>query len=205
MSYADMITLLAAFFVLFFSTEFVKIQESDLAKSVDNSLQEMSKTMDLKSGEGSDKEVPDFLKNKIVHISRQKDDFIIHFRNVSFFEKGQTKLTKGGERVLSEMASSITPYLGKYLLLIRAFTDKTPVRNKNSRYRDNLELSALRSVSAMRLLNTSGVPVTNMLVAGYGIFPEDLKPLVGIQGKDQDSLSLERSIVVLLKRNIGNK
>lgn len=199
-----MITLLAAFFVLFFSTEFSQNQERELASSVDASLQKMTAEINLESAEGSER-VPDFLKDKVIHISKQKDDFIIHFRNVSFFEKGQTELTKEGERSLVQMADSITPFLGKYLLLIRAFTDKTPVRKKNSRYRDNLELSALRSVSAMRLLNKSGIPATNMLVSGYGVFPDDLKPLVGIQNQDQDSLSLERSIVVLLKRNIGKK
>ncbi|MCO4794473.1 MAG: OmpA family protein [Bacteriovoracaceae bacterium] len=204
MSYADMITLLAAFFVLFFSTEFVQNQEQDLANSVDQTLQEMTQTIDHEAADGSEP-IPDILKSQVIHISRQKDDFIVHFRHVSFFKKGQTHLTKEGEQALKTMAESITPYLGKYLLLIRAFTDKTPVRNKNSRYRDNVELSALRSVSAMRLLNKSGVPVTNMLVSGYGVFPEDLKSLVGIQGQDQNSLSLERSIVILLKRNIGKK
>ena len=77
MSYADMITLLAAFFVLFFSTEFVQNQEKDLADSVDNTLKTMSQEIDLKAGEGSEEAVPDFLKNQIIHISRQKDDFII--------------------------------------------------------------------------------------------------------------------------------
>ncbi len=101
---------------------------------------------------------------------RNRAPLIIEFNEVSFFPLGVVDLTKAGREVLSGFATSFIPFAGKYDLAIRAFTDTRPVKVKTGRFMDNLELSALRSVAAMRILQNSGVPLRDMRIAGLGEF-----------------------------------
>jgi flagellar motor protein MotB len=61
------------------------------------------------------------------------------------------------------------------------------------RFKDNLELSALRAVSAMRELQELGVPLHRMKVGGYG----EIRKLAG-DASDSD-LALARKLVLVIE------
>jgi len=60
------------------------------------------------------------------------------------------------------------PYAGNYNVGIRAYADKRKVLKKNRKFEDNLELSALRSIATMRVLQAAGIPLNRIRTGGYG-------------------------------------
>jgi flagellar motor protein MotB len=138
---------------------------------------------------------------KVEVIPWQKN-LIVKFSNISFFKSGSTDLTKEAEKALSDFSEKYIPYSGAYRLSVKGFTDrKAIIQRKNQiRFKDNLELSALRAVSAMRFLKKTGIPLTSMDIAGYG----ELKKIHNYL-KDHESLdsnmkdSLSRTIVMIIK------
>jgi flagellar motor protein MotB len=94
---------------------------------------------------------------------------LIEFPKISFFDFSQTELTREGRAALQAFVELYLPYAGTHLLSIRAFTDQKPVRAvRGARFQDNLELSALRAVASMRVLQRAGIPLQRMKLGGYG-------------------------------------
>lgn len=168
-SYGDMITLLLSFFVIFFTTDLKKEQASSLNSYMSFSMEELknipvelmkkdAQNLDVKRLEGLD-----------IKVHQIKDKVIISFGRFSFFKSGQTELRSEGKLILNKFVEKYLPYAGTYSLSIKGFTDKTKVSlSPHKRFRDNLELSALRSISAMRVLQKSGIPLNRMEIAGAG-------------------------------------
>jgi chemotaxis protein MotB len=210
-SYGDMITLLLSFFVIFFSTDFKKNQEEKL----DNHLISNFKMMDLKvtnknpptsENAGSGKkfdDVPKFEMLKNVKITKLDDRLLVTFDKMNFFDTAEVNPNKEGSEMLKVFAEKILPYVSLYKISIKAFTDKRPVKN-NHRYKDNMELSALRALSALRVLQNAGVPLNKLEIAGYGemnklhnfITPEKIKALSG-----KELLDISRTIVIIIKHD----
>lgn len=184
-SYGDMVTLLLAFFVLFFTVDPVGEKEEKLKQ---NLLVELQKEMvpkeyrsDTQGDKKSDREpaninvgsqfeenfTEDIVKEWGGKVYRIGNRIIIDFPGVSFFKLGYIDLNNEGKNQLERFVKVYLPYAGSYILGIRAYTDSRKVRFKG-RYRDNLELSALRSISAMRTLREMGIPLSRMRLGGYG-------------------------------------
>lgn len=171
-SYGDMITLLLSFFVIFFSFDYKKEKEDRLQVGV---LQSLAKKINLShraSFEGEQAQDPraeGLLKSVSTVIKPLKNgDLSVFFPGVNFFASGGTSLTKEGLKVIEEFISSYTPYAGKYKIKVLSFTDDTPV-TKGRRYKDNLELSALRSVYVLRYIKKLGIPLERIELGGKGV------------------------------------
>lgn len=167
-SYGDMITLLLSFFVIFFTTDLKKEQASSLNQYMSFSMEElkMIPAEMLKTDSISSKID---LKGLDIQVHQFKDKVIVSFGRFSFFNSGHTALRPEGAAVLAKFVEKYLPYAGTYSLSIKGFTDRTRVSySPHKRYRDNLELSALRSISAMRALQKSGIPLNRMEIAGAG-------------------------------------
>jgi len=178
-SYGDMITLLLSFFVLYFTVDHNRVRTKQLHNSllvrlVESGVNEASHPAaraDLKVGDNPGDGIdPTILLKAGAKVHEIGDQLVIEFQDVSFFPLGVVDLTKPGKEVLSNFALSFIPFAGKYDLAVRAFTDTRPVKSKTGRFTDNLELSALRSVAAMRILQSAGVPLQDMRIAGLGEF-----------------------------------
>lgn len=179
-SYGDMITLLLTFFILFFSTDAQKDRldqmERDLAIKLDSTAK-IEERKDARSAFGSTSASrgpaafeelvgPQQFQAKVYKVGER---LIVEFPNTSFFKLGKIELTKDGERELRGFVSKYLPYAGNYFLGIRAYTDnKKVIPYRNRRFRDNLELSALRSIATMRVLQRMGIPLNRMRLGGYG-------------------------------------
>jgi hypothetical protein len=97
------------------------------------------------------------------------------------------------------------PFAGSYQVTIRAFTDDRPVRKiKNRLFTDNLSLSVLRALAAVRVLQKSGLPLDRMKTAGFGtlrLSPQILRSLASAS-RGKRGTPLSRKIVLLIEPDI---
>lgn len=210
-SYGDMITLLLSFFVIYFS---IDPKKNDMDQ-LDNHLVTSFKMMDLKKtkalpptvenlGQGKKlQDAPKFEGFKNAHITKVDDRLLVTFEQMSFFNVAVVEPHKVGEHTLQSFATNFLPYAGLYKIGIKAFTDKTPVSNKH-RYKDNMELSVLRALAAMRILQKAGIPLNRMEIAGYGemnrlqtlVNENKLKELSEVEIKN-----ISRTLVLIIKHD----
>ena len=208
-SYGDMITLLLSFFVIFFSIDPKKSNMDKLDnhfithfKMVDLSNKAKNPPMiEVKTNKDLNQYVPKFDLLKNAKITKIDDRLLVTFDKLSFFNTAEVEPHINGEIALKEFATKFLPYAGMYKIGIKAFTDKRPVRNIY-RFKDNMELSALRALAALRVLQKAGIPLNRMELAGYGemnklqslIDAKQFEVLTEIQIKD-----LSRTIVLIIK------
>lgn len=195
-SYGDMITLLLSFFVIYFSTDFKKPQKEMLQNQLIMKLEEFKA-----SPLGGTTDQSNIDENFDAIISKQGDRLILSFGDYAFFKLGEIDPIEKGARSLEEFAKKFIPFSGRYRIAIKAFTDKNPVLAFR-RYRDNLELSALRAVSTMRILQKSGIPLNKMEIAGHGEMDRlstliDSRKIASLTDKEIQDLS--RTVVLIIK------
>ena len=208
-SYGDMITLLLSFFVIYFSTDFNKQTDEKLGKKVETEIKKVEKDLVLaaaKLNQISLKDLPlkdgeEIPGNVDIRIYKTGKSFLIYFAGTSFFDSGKVDLREDTIEVLKGIVTRIEPFLGNYKLKVRAFTDNVKVKS-NHRFRNNLELSALRAVATMQKLEENGVPRHRMEVAGYGPMGPKLLEFLKIDSENtNERKALSRSIMILLKRD----
>lgn len=205
-SYGDMITLLLTFFILFYSTDQQKdrmeAMESSLLAVLNNNAEESLKPV---AQGGRDPAVETELQERLnAKTHRVGSRLIVEFPKVSFFDFGAINLTRAGQDELRKFVSLYQPYAGNYLIGIRAYTDNRKVRKApGGRYTDNLELSALRSVATMRVLQTFGIPLNRMRLGGYGelrLTEQDLsRAIASTHDYDIRGLALARKVVLVIE------
>ncbi len=209
-SYGDMITLLLSFFVIYFSTDFNKQVEESLSHRVESELEKLKGDLNKEAPtplDGSLKSIPlaageEIPENVDVKIYKAGKSFMIRFEGISFFNSGSVELTPKAQKVLAKVVPRLEPFLSQYKVKIRAFTDSVPVTWGKHRFKDNLELSALRAIAAMRVLDKAGIPLNRLEVAGYGPMSSGLLKFLKIATDNEEQKNaLSRSIIVLLKRD----
>lgn len=208
-SYGDMITLLMSFFVLYFSMD-PQVERSEtlanqlvatLLKAPDTemNIQKSSPLSvgDQQNSEGVSMPIIERWGGKIV---REGQAVLIDFPDVSFFDLGKIEPNSKGQEIITEFATLFTPFAGSYKVSVRAFTDTRAVMQKKDRkFQDNLELSALRSLSTLRLLQQSGLPLANMRIEGFGELEVERNPA------SLDDRALARKVMFLIEPLRGLK
>lgn len=210
-SYGDMITLLLSFFVIYFSTDFDKGKKDEVdnhllaAFKIENvsSTAQASSFLSKTEKEKTITEVPKFDLLKNAKITKIDDRLIVTFDQMNFFKTGEIDPNEEGTETLKAFASKFTPYAGLYRISIKAFTDNRSVSSRH-RYKDNMELSALRALAALRIIQKAGIPLNRMEIAGYGemnnlqslMTSDKLKNLTDEQIKD-----ISRTIVLIIKHD----
>ncbi len=180
-SYGDMITLLLAFFVLFFSVDARKTEVDNLHlmiseefnKHLANQDKLISKTVWGASGsktEGSFAGMQNELAELFeVKSTVQGNKLVVEFPNISFFGSADYKLTPDGTKALQRFAGLFQNFSGRMRLIVRGYTDNRPLKSRSNFFlSDNIELSAFRAISALRVLEKSGIPFHVMRIGGYG-------------------------------------
>lgn len=208
-SYGDMITLLLSFFVIFFSTDFdkqKKEEQTELVRSeiasVDFLKNETSRTEVVRNLDQLERKVQSniSLNDAKIEVIAVKNNLLVKFSGISFFKSGSVELTSEGAEVLKSFSEKYIPYASVYGMSVRAFTDQRKVIQKKNRFKDNLELSALRAISAMRELQKSGIPLTHMDIAGLGELVEFQK-YIGLEKEmsEEQKNALSRTIVMIIR------
>lgn len=206
-SYGDMVTLLLAFFVLFFTVDPQKEKVEGLNQSLISELRsarEIASHSNVpKLNIGSDKEEPGISEEIInswgAKVHKIGNKIIIEFPKISFFEVGQITPKTNALKVLKDFVKVYEPYQAHYTLGIRAFTDTKKVISNKHRYKDNLELSALRAISTMRILQKEGIPLRLMRLGGYGELILTTQEIESVDGKYLDPEDLARTIMLVIE------
>lgn len=200
-SYGDMITLLLGFFVIFFNIKTDTININLIKKDLDKYFNEGQKQSQLRTpsanGVSNGKETVPVLTSNIQNVLKIKSNIegekiLVEFPGVSFFNSASDVLTKEGQEALTDFSKAIIGHLGLFRLVVRGYTDNKPVKS-NHRYKDNLELSAFRSISAIRYLAGEGINLENMRIAGYG------ESSLSRQAVEDKQSSEQRKIVIVIE------
>lgn len=171
-SYGDMVTLLLAFFVLFFSTTRsspdIHLVAEELKKEFNHiDVPEANLVWGTSEEKGASTQVS--LDGIGVQMNTQGNKIIVEFPKVSFFNTGSYHLTPDGELAIKKFGSVLKNFTSKMRIVVRGYTDNRPVRHTQGRiFKDNLELSSLRAISALRVMNQEGIPYHLLRIGGYG-------------------------------------
>jgi flagellar motor protein MotB len=221
-SYGDMVTLLLTFFILFFN---VNQKTEEAKKETQNAI--LTRLGDSASIEGSKQGKEDAVlrvgpKRELDSIEEQiikewggkahsiGSRIIIEFPEISFFNFGGLAVNASGVKAIKEFTTRYMPYSGQNILSVKAFTDsvkvsKTKSELENRPYRDNLELSALRSIAAMRVLQKAGIPLDRMRISGHGEFSQEIKKVMTPAAGSNLGDPLSRKIVLIIESETKEK
>jgi len=221
-SYGDMITLLLAFFIIFFSIQTPEKVRKVLNNAMIASLASLDPKVEEKArqknseepyghqkqsegdqGPSTQKDGGQVLKalsmkaeKTGIQIEKSGEKVVISFPDTSFFSSGNTDLTRDGQKELDKFVAKYLPFSGQNRLHIVGYSDKRPVPG-GRRYHDNLELSVLRAVAAQRYLQNAGIPLDRTRLAGFGV-----SQTAGSQSQnisDEYQLALSRKIVLIIE------
>ncbi len=216
-SYGDMVTLLLTFFILFFNVnqkatqETRKLQTALLAelgaKASDQSRDLGKQEPKLNTGKVADSTSIDEQTMKtwggVPHEVGSR--ILIEFPEISFYEFSATKVNKAGDAALQRFTDHYISYAGSNNLVIKAFTDDVKVDRERSiregrKYEDNLELSALRAIAAMRILQKAGIPLNRMRISGNGEMDREIRKLASAAvAAHQKGNPLSRKVVLVIE------
>lgn len=208
-SYGDMITLLLAFFVLFFTVNPDRDSQKTMNHSLVKHLKDAERDLASESYKADLNLGPEEnergIEEKLVEdwgarVHKIGDRIIVEFPGKSFFKLGYIEPNDEGQEILKKFVKVFLPYSGHYTLGIRAYTDSRKVVSTNLKYKDNLELSALRAVATMRVLQNHGIPLHHMRLGGYGELILTHEELLRVQPTHTaDAYSLARTVVLVIE------
>ncbi len=86
------------------------------------------------------------------------------------FSLNSDKLQPEGRQLLSSLVAPLRAYLTARdeLLMVSGFTDNSSIRQGNSQFADNWELSAQRALTVTRTLIDEGMPSSMVFAAAFG-------------------------------------
>ena len=203
-SYGDMITLLLSFFVIFFTTDFKQQKVEKLNQHLSFKLEDAEPTK-FEAQDTIHPVAASFpeLKDHAIKTHNVGDNIIVTFQATSFYSSGKVSVNDIGTELLKKFSQNYLPYAGNYRLAIKGFTDKRPViyrEVRTKKYDDNLELSVLRSIAAMRILQANGIPLNRMEIAGAGELEDIDKVIPRKEGLTEEEIdSYSRTLVLVVK------
>jgi len=203
-SYGDMITVLLAFFVMFFSVDFKEEKRELINSSLIDSL---SSTEVITKAKFSNKKLVEGIDiDSSLQVKQlDKDNILVFFKGKSFFNSGKTEVLENQRGLLKVFSERVQPFLGEYKIVVQAYTDSTPV-SPGRRYRDNTELAMLRSLSVMRFLINEGVDSDRIEITGKGILSSNVLDYMGISSTEEEIIkNMQRTISFVLRRSSLDK
>ncbi|MFQ5708905.1 MAG: flagellar motor protein MotB [bacterium] len=164
LSYSDMVTLLLAFFVLFFA-----ISQVDQAKfEAIMDYFDSSNSMPLHVLEKKFKElVQAHHLEENVDVQLTPDGLLVNFQDNILFDSGKAALKPKSFPVLTALAQILnTQEVLQRRVQVEGHTDTVPIA-KNTLYPSNWELSAARSASVIRYLIKNGLASNRFVAVGF--------------------------------------
>jgi chemotaxis protein MotB len=215
LSYADLMTLLFSLFVVLFSTAYAGQKKAEaISKGVREAFGERAVVKPVAAvalpKPPAPSDVPDdpglvpvkdrlndLLKLAIesgkTEVQLESRGLVIHLKDVSFFPPGESDIRPEAYEIIQQIASVVEPLPN--LIAVEGHSDGIAIHN--SRFRDNWELSAARSVSMLRYLSDRyNIPQARMSATAFG----DTRPLsdnISVEGRAQNR---RVDIVILSER-----
>ena len=160
-SYADLITLLLAFFLVLYSINVTKYQEHKITHTPE------IKHETLKDGYlDIEKTVQDKLLNiKDIQLLKDTRGYIIRINNDLLFDEGSSELNQNSESTLNKVVEILAKI--KNPVIIEGHTDSTPI--KTEKYPSNWELSTGRATNLIKyMVDTGKISPERLSAVGYG-------------------------------------
>ncbi len=209
-SYGDMVTLLLSFFILFFSIDpFHSKTPPTSGNPLVLSISDKKKSVVENGNEFSGKNTT--VSEDLLQIVKKLNGvavplgnkLVIDFPGVSFFRSAEIPLTSRGVELLKQFAAAYEPYMANYKLNVMAYADTKKIKqNRGLRFSDNMELSALRGVASVRVLQAGGIPLKLMKTAGFGeiqLTLEQLSKVPKANLSNDEKLSLARRVILVVE------
>ena len=186
LSYADIITMLLCFFVLFFSTdkkrssgEFTEMMafiQAELGIKDNTKTENLKKLKTLmKERYGDDRllaELKDLNKKDSLEILNYKHFVAIEFPKGNLFEQGMDNLSMKSITELKPIIEGLQKYKEKMNINIVAYTDPVavnPVMRTKRWWTNNRELSAQRALNVQKIFLANGFTESQVFITGRGI------------------------------------
>ena len=113
----------------------------------------------------------------------------------ALFPSGEVELTERGRAVIRTLKDFLTKSVDQRIS-IRGFTDDVPP-SRNSRFKDNWEISSLRAVYVLRYLMQLGIEQNRLTATGLA----DLEPLY--PNNSSENRARNRRVEILLEKQVG--
>lgn len=169
MSYADMITLLLCFFIIFVS---VSEPKKDKLQEISEGMANKFGSVDLSTPlQGLFRSLNAIVENQHllqdVAINKDQTTIEVEFSTVSFFQPGTADFAPDKIPALTELAATLkSGSLGAYRISIEGHT--SDVKINSPRYPSNWEFSSARAARMARFLIEQGIAPDHLKVVGYG-------------------------------------
>ena len=192
LSYADMITLIMAFFVMLAAISKVdanlyeKVQ-SGMAKEIGNRKTERP-IDDMK------KELTDVVSamsggDSLADVATDERGVVLNLDSGAMFKQGSAEVRPEVIPMLKEMAVTLNhKRFETYILEIQGHTDDTPVTTPQ--YPTNFDLAAARALATLRAMKAQGIGEDRMIVSAYGQY----KPRVPNRTPEGNPLPINQSL-----------
>ena len=183
-TYADMVTLLLTFFILYYSIASVNMQKFKEAILGDESasigMLEMLDSIEIKENiesltptKSKDilTEIQDVAeeKSETIDVATDQSKIIVRVPGNSLFESADAFLVKEARETLDEIVQIIKTY-PQYKTHIQGHTDDVPISTE--RFPTNWELSAARATAVLRYFIDKGIDPLKVTATGYAdLFP----------------------------------
>jgi len=169
-TYADMVTLLMAFFVLLYSISDVdKAKFSEISAGIVEALSGRTeegapmtekkftlKQMDMVQEAIKQTLTADLLENA-AHMEVEGASIKLEFQSNALYSSGSAKIRPGFRWKLRRVAQEIARLQpGKYFMVVEGHTDDVQVRS--GRFGSNWELAALRATRVVEFMGRNGIP-----------------------------------------------
>ena len=169
-TFADMVTLLMVFFVLFYSVE--KDNTEKFKSAIDMMVEEdgpdglakIMKVVDSTEIMQNLKEMRDATKAAQAE-ETEEDRIVLRVPGLNLFKKKSAKLTPEARPVLNEIVKIIKTKGKNHKIFIQGHTDDVPIHT--AKFESNWELSAVRATAVLRHFYDKGIDPEKLTATGY--------------------------------------
>ena len=201
-TFADMVTLLMVFFVLFYSVE--KDNTEKFKSAIDMMVEEdgpdglakIMKVMDSTEVMQNLKEMRDATLAAQAE-ETEEDRIVLRVPGLNLFKKKSAKLTPEARPVLNEIVKIIKTKGKNHKIFIQGHTDDVPIHT--AKYESNWELSAVRATAVLRHFYDKGIDPEKLTATGYA----DTFPMV--PNNTKEGRAKNARIEFILEKIPGNK
>ncbi len=191
LSYGDMVTLLLAFFVLFFSIS--QMDQSKFEMIMEYFSENQKMPLHVLEQEFK-KLIKEHNLEQSVEVGQTLDGLMVNFQDNILFDSGKANLKSNALPILAALAGILNAHdVADRKIQVEGHTDSVPLA-KNALYPSNWELSTARSSSVIRNLLISNVDSRRFVAVGFA----DTRPKVE-ETSQSLGLSVNRRVTLLIK------
>ncbi|TDI84546.1 MAG: hypothetical protein E2O79_03220 [Caldithrix sp.] len=164
LSYSDMVTLLLAFFVLFFSIS--QVDQGKFEQIMEYFAESNSTPLYVLEKQFQELVTAHQLEQSI-DVALTPDGLVVNFQDNLLFDSGEAKLKRKSFAVLNALAEILkSADVAQRKIQIEGHTDSVPL-TENALYPTNWELSTARSSSVIRYLISKEVASRRFVAVGF--------------------------------------